>query len=145
MPIEPAYADAALFLAWPAGIAATALVVFLGRRAWPVALAYAATAGAVIVAYPAIRGALLARLYTAAELAAVLVAVGCGLTWYRGSSNERTTTAQASMSLTAAVELGTIAFSWRADIFASWHLSQVAYLLLFAVLILLQGGYVWMR
>lgn len=142
-PRVAAHVDDALFIAWPAALAGAALVAFLGRRAWPVAVAYLVTLTGVVVAYPATRGAVLARVYSAAQLAAVMVALGCAITWYRKPTAEKTTTAQAALALVVSVEFGTLALSWRSGVFDNWYLSQIAYLILFVVLILMQGGIAW--
>lgn len=72
----------AAFLVWPAGIAAVAVAVFVRRRPWPVLGAFAAAVAGIAAAYPAVRGAALARVYFAAELLALLVAAGAGVTWW---------------------------------------------------------------
>ena len=133
----------ALFLAWPAALVGAAIVVFLRRSAWPAGAAYAAAVAGIVVVHPIAGDGSLARALTAAQLAAVLAAIGCGLTWYLRPSDELTSTAQAALALIVGVEFITLGFAWRTGIFASWHLSQAIYVVLYAVLTILQGGGVW--
>lgn len=133
----------ALFLAWPAALVGAALVVFLHRSAWPAVAAYAASIAAIVVIHPIAGNGSLTRALTAAQLAAVLVSLGCALTWYLRPTTEPTSTAQAALSLIVGVELTSLAFAWRTGVFANWHLSQAIYVVMYAVLIILQGGFVW--
>lgn len=133
----------ALFLAWPAALVGAALVVFLRRRAWPAGAAHLATVAAIVVVHPIAGNGSLARALTAVQLAAVLSSLGCALTWYLRPTKEPTSTAQAALSLIVGVELTTLGFAWRTGIFAGWHLSQAIYVVMYAVLIILQGGFVW--
>jgi hypothetical protein len=138
-----AHVDDALFLAWPAALAACSLAVFLRRRPWPVILVYVAFVAAIAIAYPMTRDGLLARAYTGAELFAVMVSLGAAIMWYRSPSKVQTTTAQSTLVVIVASELASVVGSWRLGIFDNWHLTQIAYLLMFAVLIVMQGGLVW--
>jgi len=133
----------ALFLAWPAALLGAALVVFLRRGAWPAGAAYAAGIAWIVVVHPIAGNGSLAQALTAAQLAAVLASLGCGLTWYLRPTTEPTSTAQAALALIIGVELTTLAFAWRTGIFANWHLSQAIYVVMYAVLTILQGGFVW--
>jgi hypothetical protein len=133
----------ALFLAWPASLASAALVVFLRRHAWPPFAVYVAAVAAIVVFHPIAGNGSLGRAFTAAQLASVAVSIGCGLTWYLGPSKPPTSTAQTALSLIVGVELTTIAFAWRRGIFTDWHLTQAVYVVLYAVLIIMQGGLVW--
>jgi hypothetical protein len=133
----------ALFLAWPAAMTGAALTVFLGRRAWPVVVAYAALITAIVIVHPIAGNGSLGRMLTAAQLASVAVSIGCGLTWYLSRSTKPTSTAQAALSLIVGVEASTIAFAWRAGIFVSWNLTQAVYVVLYVVLAIMQGGFVW--
>ncbi len=138
------HVGSALFLIWPAGIASLALVLFARRRALPVALAWAGASLALALGYPTLRQDLLRRFYTAAELAAVLVAVVSLAAWVR---RERTlpSFAQSVALLILVAEVGSLFVgAWRWGLFfEAWLLSQAAYAALFAILVVLQGGALW--
>jgi hypothetical protein len=74
----------ALFLAWPAAVAALAIVVFTRRRAWPVAIVWALVIGALAGMYPVLHGEALAR-WTYGGLTLVACAAGASafLLWLR--------------------------------------------------------------
>jgi hypothetical protein len=149
------HAESALFLAWPAAIAATALVVLLRpaegdatearqpRDVLGVALVWALVMGALAASYPLVRGSLLARCYLGAELAALVVGVGALATWI---GRRRTPEVRhVALALVLAAELVSVLVGpWRVGLFASWTLAQAVYVALFGVLILLQGGAWWM-
>lgn len=139
----------ALFLAWPAAIAAAALAVFhVGspeakmRRHLAVLGVYGAALVALVVTYPITRGALLIRCYLAANLAAIVVGIGAIGTWI---SARRSPEAQHfALALVVMAELvSVVAGPWRVNLFGSWSLAQVSYALLLGVLIALQGGLLW--
>jgi hypothetical protein len=137
-----AIVDEVLFIAWSVAMVGAALVVFLDRRAWPALASYAALVVWIAAAHPMMLDGSLPRFYTVVQLASSAVCVGCALTWYIGA-HKPATTAQTCLALTVAVELLSIAFSWRVGIFQQWHLSQGVYLVLYGVLILIQGGILW--
>jgi hypothetical protein len=128
-----------LFLAWPAALVGAALVVFLHRSAWPAVAAYGASIAAIVVLHPIAGNGSLAQALTAAQLAAVLASLGCGLTWYWRPTKAPTSTAQAALALIVGVELTTLAFAWRAGIFANWHLSQAIYVVMYGQLFQVAG------
>jgi hypothetical protein len=135
--------DESLFMAWPVAIIGASLVVFLKRRVWPAWVTYAALIAWVAIAHPMTLDGSLQRFFTAVQLVSSMIAIGCGLTWYRSDSKTQSTTAQLALALIAGVELVSIAFAWRVDIFTKWHLAQAVYLVLYATLIIIQGGIVW--
>jgi hypothetical protein len=144
-PRVAAHIDQALFMAWPAALAATALVVFLGRKPWPVMACYAIIVAAVVALHPKARDGSLPRVYAAVQMTGLLVAVGSAAMWYLRSrqTRGRATTAQAVLMFILAVEVPSIAGAWRIGIFANWHLSQIAYLIMVVLQILLQGVFLW--
>ncbi len=74
----------ALFLAWPAAVAALSIVVFTRRRAWPVAIVWALLIGGLAGTYPALHGEALARwTYGAVTLVACAVGAAAFLIWLR--------------------------------------------------------------
>jgi hypothetical protein len=135
----------ALFMAWPAALAATALVVFLGRKPWPVMACYALTIATVVALHPKARDGSLPRVYTAVQMAGLLVAVGSAAMWYLSSRRTRTraTTAHAALMFILSVEVPSVAGAWRIGLFANWHLAQIASLIMFVTQIILQGVFLW--
>ena len=144
-PRATAHLYQALFMVWPTGLAAAALFVFLGRKPWPVIACYAAVVAGVVALHPKARDGTLPRVYTAVQLACLLVAIGSAGSWYLASrqTRARADTAQASLMFILSVEAPSLAGAWRFDIFSNWHLSQIADLIMFALLILLQGVMLW--
>jgi hypothetical protein len=138
------HVHAALFLAWPAALAGTSLHVFLRRPAWPAAAVWAVVSAALAAAYPLTRGAVLARVYTAAELASVMVGVGAVATW--APRREAPTPAHVVVALVLVAEIvAIVAGPWRFNLFGAWPLAQLAYATIFGVLVVLQGGLLWIR
>jgi hypothetical protein len=131
--------DNAFFLAYPAAIVALMVVVFLRRRAWPVAVVWALAVAALAVAYPATRGATLSRCYLGAELAAVAMTVGAAITWFW--RREPPTLTIGIALLVGASEAATL-LPFHKGIFDSWTLARVSYVTLYVILIVLYGGVV---
>lgn len=132
--------EEALFLAWPAGVAAVALWYFAGPR-WSAvpALIWALVVGYLATHYPAVRGEALRDVYAAAELAAVLASAGAitRWTWRRLSP----TPAHVCVLLVVLVDGGaTLAGSLRWGLWAFWYLDQIAALFMFSALV---GYQVW--
>ncbi|MFT3765461.1 MAG: hypothetical protein QM820_08105 [Minicystis sp.] len=138
-----AHADTALFLAWPAGIAATAVAVYLRRRPWIVAGAWAVAAIAIAAAYPSTRGDVLRRCYLAAELVALAVSFGAIGTWAR--LRESVTLTRACVLLLVLFEMSTLLGPWLGDPFSTWWKAQILYAMLYGGLIAIQGGSLWLR
>src|SRR5262245_31710238 len=137
------HVDAALFIAWPAGIAATAIAVFLGRRPWAMGAAWLAASIAIAAAYPLTRGDVLRRCYLAAILASLAVSIGAMAMWTR--RQERLTLPRAVVLLLTLFELSTLLGPWIGDPFNDWDRAQILYSMLYAGLIALQGGTLWLR
>ncbi len=136
------HVDEALFLAYPAGLAALALWVLLKRRPWPVLAVYGATLAALVLGYPTVRGPLLGRVYSAVELAAVAVWLGGVVTWVR--RRDVPTLASGVTLLLGAVEIVTL-LPFKKGPFAYWPIAQASYMTLYVVLIVLYGGALWGR
>ena len=137
------YIDGALFIAWPAALAACALRVLAERRAWPVTLAYAAVSVALAASYPEVRGAALRRWYLAVDLCAILLGLASLITWLRRHwGKRRADLAVTITSLLAATHLvAVLAGPYRFGLFGSeWYLIQLAYLLMFSLVILLEAA-----
>lgn len=145
------HASQALFLSWPAGLAALALVA-RGRRPWVVFAVWAIILAVLIATYPDVRGAALQRWYFAVELGALVVGLRYAAGWLRRvASRDKPTLSSAeilaglcTLILVAVDMTGVAVGAWRGDIFTDWHLSQVSYSVEYAVLIVLQiGGTTW--
>ena len=137
------YVDGALFIAWPAALAACALRVLAERRAWPVALAYAAVTVALAASYPEVRGASLRLWYLAVDITASLIGLGSLVTWLRRHwRKQRADLAVTITALLVATHLAAVlAGPYRFGLFgAEWYLIQLAYLLMFSIVILLEAG-----
>lgn len=133
--------DTALWLTWPAGLAASAMVVFLRRKPWGVVIAWAVLSIALAAVYPWSRGENLRLTYLAAELAAQAIVLGGAIVWT--ARREPPHAEHAALALLLATELGTlIAGPWRA-IFTTWRIAQLMYVGAFAALVVVQGGALW--
>ena len=140
------YADRALFIAWPALLAGCSVRVLWERRAWPVAAGYAVAAFGLAVTYPTTRGGVLRLCYLGIDLAALLIAFVSLIMWLRRHWGK--TRADVSVTVTAVLVVGhlmaVIAGPYKFGLFGpEWHLMQLAYLFLFVVVSLLQGGALW--
>jgi len=138
------HVHAALFIAWPAALAGAALRIFTARPAWPAACAWGVVSTALAAAYPITRGAVLARVFLAAELSALLVAIGAIAAWMprrRAPAPEHVALALVLVAEVAAIVVG----PWKLNVFGTWPLAQVAYATIFGVLVVLQGGVLWAR
>jgi hypothetical protein len=142
----------ALYLLWPAGLAAVALVALGRRRPWLPFVAGAITCAALIATYPKVRGELLQRWYLAIELGALVVGLRYVLGWLRRVASRDEPELRAaeivaglSVMILVAVDMtGVVVGAWRGNIYTDWHLSRVSYSVEYAVLIVLQmGGGTW--
>lgn len=134
----------AFTLAWPAALVGAALAAFLRRRVWPAIAAYAATVAGFVIVHPIAGDGSLARALTGAQVVSVGLLLGCALTWY-ARSRERATSAQACMFVFAFGELGSLFGSWRGDVLTDFRLSKLAYVVMFIVVIAIQGSYLWLK
>jgi hypothetical protein len=143
VPLAVAHVNDALFLTWSAALAACAMVVYLGRRLWAAVAVWAAVVAGLVAFHPTESSGTLGRVFTAAQLGSLAAGLGCAATWYLSESRAPTTTAQASLGVIIAGELATLVGSWRIGAFDNWHISQILYLLLYMLLGVLQGGFLW--
>jgi hypothetical protein len=142
VPLAMAWLGDALFLVWPAAVAACALKVYGGRGAWPALAGYVVAVGSFVPMHPRESTGTLGRALATVELLALLASVGAGVSWYLRST-ERSSTAQTTLSVIVVGELATLAGSWRIGVFDHWPISQVLYLLTFLLITILQGGFLW--
>lgn len=133
----------ALFVAWPAGIAACAMYVYRRRSPRPVIVAWALMVGALVLAHPTYRGPALSRVYFGAQLVAQLVAVGCAAVWVRASVRVRRAADvhHVALAFVIVTEFGLVlAGPWTRDLFGRWSLAAIGYATLYGALIVLQAG-----
>lgn len=139
------HADEVGFLAWPAGLAALALVVFAARRPWPALAAYALTCATIIGLYPSelVRGDGLRRIYLATFMVGLAVYVVTLVRW--GAKRVKPEAEHAVLFLLGAGELvrlvsfsGAVAANWGA-----WM--PPANGILYAVIVAVEGVVLWAR
>ena len=137
--------DEALFLTSDAGLAVLAIWLFGERRrlAFLPALAWAGTVAYLATHYLESRGDALRKVYLAAQLGALAVAiVSIASLWqHRGGM----TPARQCFLCCVAVDGGTLVVNfWRWGFWEKWSLNQVAFALLYGVLAAYQGV-LWSR
>lgn len=132
--------DGALFIAWPAGVAALAIWAFTKRRPWGVAIAYAGAVAFMVATYP--RGADLQRFYLAVELAAMCASLGCLLIWFR--SREPLSLRTLATGIIVSVELAMVTGGpYRGNIFLTWQRAQQILIVMFMALIAVHAASIW--
>lgn len=135
------HVEQALFLAWPAGLTAAALTIFLRRRPWLVAVVWSLAVAALAVSYPGTRGDVLRRAYLALELATIAVSSGAVIQW--GWSRQWPTLAQDILMALIGAEIAVVWGPWRHDLFGGWSAGQIMYAVTYLVIAFLQGGVLW--
>lgn len=139
-------ADQAVFLAWPAALAAVTLWIYLRRGPGLVALGYlAGVLGIAVFGYPAIRGELLRKAYLGIELACLAITTGAFLHWIAFRKDPPTTTHWMILLMVGTEVTGIIAGPWRLGLFTTWSLAQTGYCIQYALLIAIQGALLWMK
>jgi hypothetical protein len=148
------FADAALFLVWPASVAAVALRVLGGRSRWSTVLVivvWAACSVAIGAAYPWSRGDVLRRCYLSAELAAAFVSLLClahiTRRRWRAKEKEPTTLTQQCAAYMVAGQFVLILVGPHVFGFwgGAWAIALAFNLGLFAALVALHGVWLWKR
>lgn len=133
--------EGALFLLWPAGLAALSVWLFAKRRPWAVLAAYLLAVAVLVIGHPIFRYGGLRKAYLFAELAALMVSVGAFLRWFRTEA-PRLPHVVASCILT--IDLGLLLLGpWKHGLFDAWSLAQVMYSALYGVIVILQLGALW--
>lgn len=135
--------DTALYVAWPIGIAAVALTTLAQRSMRPALFAYVIVVAGLIIGYPTIRGEILRKVLLGVELASMLVGLASIVAW-RSRRTLSTTTALCT-SILVVGHFSTVVFGpYRFGLFGeAWVLAQVAYVLIYAVVIVLQASILW--
>lgn len=129
------------FLVWSAGVASLALVVLARRRARPALAVYGVAVLVLVVSYPMIRADALRRYYLACELMALATALASAVAWWR--RREPPTLPVASALLIAALDIAVLFGPYRVGLWTSWQFAQAVYVVLYLVLIVIQGGSLW--
>jgi hypothetical protein len=138
------HVEEAGYLMEPIGIAAASVVVFLGRKPWPLFLVWALLVAGLVLTYPLTRGAVLRQVYLGIELAALVVAIGAIGTWVR--RREPADPHHAAMGLVVAIDLVIILLGpWRYPLGVRWDLALYGEIILFGILILVQGGVLYLK
>jgi hypothetical protein len=132
----------AVALTWPAALVGAALVVFAGRRPWAALLGWSFAVAAFAGAHPIAGDGSQARAYTAVQTLAVAIAAGLGLGWIRGRATPATT-AQYALAMMVIAELVSLLGAWRVGLFEGWPIAQALYLVMFGVVALVQGRFLW--
>jgi hypothetical protein len=128
----------ALFLMWPAGVAALSIRVYEKKNPWLVAPVYAFVVVICAIGYPTIRGVVHHQLLMAVDSAAVVVGVAYFVQWFW--RQEHPTPAIVSASLILGIEGGLLVGGpYRSDPAVHWDLAQVMFVLLYAALVVVQG------
>ena len=138
------HVDQAVFLLWPAGLAALAVWTFWrSRRAkGAVALAYAALVAVLVLGYPTIRRELLASVYLGVELTALLVSIGAVASWWWRRTP--TTIAESIALLLVIFDVVLIAGPYAAgSIFTTWPIAFGMYGVLYTAITVMEV--VWFR
>lgn len=141
------YADRALFIVWPAALAALALRVLARRSAWPVAAGYMLAVAVLAFSYPSTRFDVLRQAYLLVELAALAIGVASLVAWHRRSWGIE----RADITTTIAIVLvlghlaSVVSGPYRVGLFGeAYDLNRLAYLAIFATVDLLQlGALIW--
>lgn len=132
----------AVALTWPAALIAAALVVFARRRPWAAFLVWGSAVAVFAALHPIAGNGSQARAYTAVQVLSVAIAAAMGLEW----ASRRTTpatTAQLALAMIVIAELVSLFGAWRVGLFDGWPISQALYLVMFAIVALVQGRFLW--
>jgi hypothetical protein len=133
----------ALFLLWPAGLAALSIVVFLRRRPWAVAVIWAAVSVALAIDYPDARGETLRHYFLACELAALTVAIGAAVQCLL-IRREPVSLVHVVTALLIAVDIPNLVTGpWQRGLFNQWNLAQISYALVYTFVIGIYGAVLW--
>ena len=130
-----------LALLWPAALVGAALIVFAGRKPWAAIAGWACALALLVLLHPARE--VHARAFSLVQALAVACAVGIGVSWYRRKGDRPMTSAHFALAMILSTELVGLLGAWRVGPFEHWPISQVLYLLLFAMLLVSQWRYLW--
>ena len=135
------HAEQALFLTWPAGLAAVAGWVFHGRRPWGVAIAYGAVLASLALGYPQIRQGSLATAYLAIHIVAFGYALTCIVQRLLKATIE---IEQIAVTFSTVISLAALLGPYTGhDWTVRWRFAQFANVVLYAILTYRQGVLLW--
>ena len=131
-----------LFILWPIGLAALCRWTFIGRRPWPIVMAWFVAIGVLVLGYPTIRMDVHRKALLAIELASLAVSVAAWARFWAAKKKPGIEIAAATFLLV--FELGTLAGPWLFGPFDAWLSAQVIYCFLYVTLVFIQGGNLWL-
>ena len=131
----------AVWMIWPAALTATVLVAF-GKKPWAAFIGWACALAFFATAHPIAGDGSEARALAMVEVGFVAVSAAVLIAWYRQPMRPMNS-AQFALTMIVATELVSLLGAWRVGPFEQWPVSQVLYLVLFGVLILTQGRWLW--
>jgi hypothetical protein len=138
------HADELGFLAWPAGLAALALIVFGHRRPWPAFAVWGAVGAALVALYPSdlVRSAGLQRVYLVAYVMGFAAVAAQGVAWWN-AKRDKPGPESAVLLLLGLVDLaGLVAF--YGSVFDRWAVYVVPVnIVLYLVISAVEGGFLW--
>jgi hypothetical protein len=138
------HVDEAGFVAWPAGLAALALVVFAHRPAWPPFALWSVVCVTLIALYPSdlVRGPGLQRAYLAAYLGGLATMIATGVRWWtRG--RDKPGPHQAVLLLLGFVDVARLV-PFYGSVFDRWATyAPPTNVALYAVVSAVEGGFLW--
>ncbi len=134
----------AAHLAWPFAVAALAVRVLAGRRAWPVAALYVVAWGSMAIAYPELHGgAALALQGWVVTVCVVVGLVAAGVSLKAGLPPTPFRTVAVGAIL---AELWTLLSAYLSGHpVERWTYAQMGYAIFFAMAIAAQGNQLWTR
>lgn len=129
-----AHVDQALFVFWPASVAALSMAVLLHKRPWIVLPAWATFVVLVSAGYPIVRGVPLLRVYLAAELLGACGATACFAAWTM--RREAMTLPRFMVICIATFQAATLVGPYLGDPATSWDNVRALYLVMYTALAL---------
>lgn len=135
------HVEQALFLVWPAGLAAVAGWVFGRRRPLGVAVAYGATLATLVLGYPRLRQESLAVAYFGIHALAFGYALTCAL---RRFAEETIQIEHVAVIFSTVLSLAALLGPYTGrDWIDRWRMAQFANVVLYAILTYHQGALLW--
>jgi hypothetical protein len=80
--------------------------------------------------------------FAAVHVVAALVCAALGLAWYRATAKPPTS-AHYALAMIVTAEVISLLGAWRIGPYDAWLISQVLYLLMLVVVVVVQGRYLW--
>jgi hypothetical protein len=132
----------ALTLIGPAALVAAVLAVFTSRKPWMAAVGWALAFAFFVLMHPIAGDGSQARALLAVQALSSVLCAGIVAAWY-GKASNRPQSEHLALALVVAAEVVSLLGAWTHGPFEHWPLSQMLYLTLFGVLVLVQGRQVW--